>query len=153
MLKDINMYINRSLEIYPDYFSALQMYSGVVGSNYLFDKDLDKALKGFYTILSRRSTITYVDQFLDYLDTQQNIDKVKLKDFYIKVGYEVYYKDKKIYANASKYIGKALKLNSTDPKANYAMYLILLANGDSAKAEQYRLNAMTFDPNVAAYFK
>lgn len=153
MLKDINMYINRSLEIYPDYFSALQMYSGVVGSNYLFDKDLDKALKGFYTILSRRSTISYVDQFLDYLDTQQNIDKQKLKDFYVKVGYEVYYKDKKIYANASKYIGKALKLNNTDPKANYAMYLILLATGDSAKAEQYRLNAMTFDPNVSAYFK
>ncbi len=153
MLKEINKYINRSLEIYPDYFSALQMYSGVVGTNYLFDKDLDKALNGFYTILSRRTTISYVDQFLDYLDGQANTDKTKLKDFYFKLGYDLYYKEKKQYNNAVKYLEKALKFNNIDLMTNYAMYLILTANGDTGKAEQYRLNALTFNPNIAANFK
>lgn len=152
MLVDINKYINRSLEIYPDYYSALQMYAGVVGANYTQDHDLDKALAGFYTILSRRTTIAYVDQFLDYLEKTPGVDLQKMQDFYFKLGYEVFYKDKKFYNNAAKYLEKVLKYNDLDPKANYAMSLVMSEIGDYQKSDQYKKVAMDQDMNVYNYF-
>lgn len=152
MLVDINKYIDRSLEIYPDYYSALQMYAGVVGANYVADNNLDKALEGFYKILSKRTTITYVDQFLDYLEQTPGTDKMKLKDFYFKLGYEVFYKQKKFYNNAAKYLDKALKFNDLDPKANYAMSLVMSEIGDYAKSDQFKRVAMDEDANVYNYF-
>ncbi len=152
MLIDINKYIDRSLEIYPDYYSALQMYAGVVGANYVADNNLDKALEGFYKILSRRTTITYVDQFLDYLEKSPNVDQIKMKDFYFKLGYEVFYKEKKYYNNAAKYLDKALKYNDLDPKANYAMSLVMSEIGDYTKSDQFKRVALDEDANVFNFF-
>lgn len=152
MLVDINKYINRSLEIYPDYYSALQMYAGVVGANYVADKNLDNALAGFYKILSRRTTITYVDQFLEYLEKMPDTDKKKIADFYFDLGYKVFYKEKKFYNNAAKYLDKALKYNDLDPKANYAMAIVMSEIGDYAKSDQFKQVAIDQDANVINYF-
>lgn len=152
LLVPINKYIKRSLEIYPDYFSALQMYSGVVGANYMFDKNFDKALEGFYTIITRRPNMSYVDEFLNYFEKIPDTDKTKLRNFYFKLGYDVFYKDKKQYNNAAKYIDRALKLNNADAMSNYAMYLTLNSSGDTNKAEQYKQLALSLDPNIASYF-
>lgn len=153
MLADINKYIDRSLEIYPDYYSALQMYSGVVGANYAQDGNLDKALDAFYKILSRRTTITYVDQFLDYLGNSPTVDQKKMQDFYFKLGYDLFYKQKKYYNNAAKYLDKALKYNDLDPKANFAMSLVMSDIGDYEKADQFKRVALTSDPGIITFFE
>lgn len=153
MLADINKYIDRSLEIYPDYYSALQMYSGVVGANYGQDGNLDKALDGFYKILSKRTTIPYVDQFLDYLSNSPNVDQTKMRNFYFKLGYDLFYKEKKFYNNAAKYLDKALKYNDLDPMANFAMSLVMSEAGEYEKADQFKQVALEQDPNVITFFE
>ena len=152
LLVPINKYINRSLEIYPDYYSALQMYSGILGANYMFDRNMDNALEGFYKVITRRPNMSYVDEFLDYLDKIPDSDKTKLKNFYFKVGYDYFYKEKKQLNNAGKYIQRMLRLDPADPMGNYAMYLISNESGDTAGAERYRQNAISLNPNIATFF-
>jgi len=154
LLTDINKYIKKSLEIYPDYFSAMQMYSGVLGSNYALDRNLDNLLAGFKQILSRRTTITYIDQYLEYLDKTPGVDQTKMRDFYYDLAWNVFYKEKQYYNNAAKFMQKAImSVDDTDPKSNYAMFKIMTDAGQGAEGEKFRAVALTIDPNIASSFK
>jgi len=85
LLDDINRYLDKSLEIYPRYGSAILLKSGVVTENYKRDQDLDQLLKEFSALLKMNPRLQFIDQYLEYLN-QRPAFKSKLAGFYFALG-------------------------------------------------------------------
>ena len=95
-------YVNRALEIYPQYKDALTAKGGLIAGIYKYDRDLDKLLQGFYEILEKNH-ISYSDQYMEYLNKKgQNADK--LAAHYHRTGYELFFKQQNKLGLAIKYL-------------------------------------------------
>ena len=90
LLKDITRYINRSLEIYPTYGSALTMLGGVAAENYKTDNDLPKLLAAFEQVIKIKKRNSFVETYLDYLKGRGNTQT--MESFYHRIGYDFFYK-------------------------------------------------------------
>jgi len=113
ILDQIGVYIRKSIEIYPAYFSGLQMYTGVIAEEFLYDKDVDKLLAGFRKVFVHRDYLQFVDQYLDYLDSQPRYYG-SLIPFYLDVGYNIFWQQRRNKAYALKFIDKGLALAPGD---------------------------------------
>lgn len=76
LLADAEKYINRAVEIHPNYFSALTMKSGVAAEVHKKDRDLNKLLNDFYEILMIRGGLPFVTEYMDYIKARENPEKL-----------------------------------------------------------------------------
>ncbi|HLF63728.1 MAG TPA: hypothetical protein VI603_08245 [Saprospiraceae bacterium] len=147
VVRQAEIYIDKSLSIIPDYLSANQMKSGVVAEYYRFDRDLDKLLVGFAEILERRPGVEYVAQYCEYLN-KRDIDTEKLLDFYYHVGYEILALRLKKYDYALKYLSYGYQLNPNDAKINFGMGKAYIGWGDQQRSQMHLDKAYALDPNL-----
>ena len=84
MVNEAEYYINRAIEINPNYGSALNMKAGIAAEKYKLDRDLDKLLQSFYELLTIRPSYQFVSEYIEYLIPRS--DSEKLANFCIKVG-------------------------------------------------------------------
>ncbi len=84
LLDDINVYLNKSLDIYPRYGSALTLKTGIVAENYKRDNNLDKLLDEFYKLLVISPNYSFIEEYLDYLGPRA--DASKLANFCFRIG-------------------------------------------------------------------
>jgi len=89
LLKNITAYIDRSLEIYPTYGSALTMLGGVAAENYKTDNDLPKLLAAFEQVIKIKKRNAFVETYLDYLKSRGNTQT--MESFYHRIGYDYFY--------------------------------------------------------------
>jgi hypothetical protein len=73
--------INRSLEIYPNYSSALTMKPGIVAERYDFDKNLPKLLGDFLSVIERKPTSKFIEDYIVYLNKYVTMDREQLVVF------------------------------------------------------------------------
>jgi len=85
LIEDITYYIDRSLSIHPDYSSAMTIKAGVLAEVYKNDKNLDNLLNGFFEIIQRKRSMTFINEYLTYLNNRGN-NIAKLSAFYLKAG-------------------------------------------------------------------
>ena len=100
-------YINKSLQIYPNYSDANRMKAGLAAEHYKIDRDLDKLLQSFIEIHNVRY-IAYLDEFTNWLEPRA--EKTKMANYYYQAGYEIYAIKQKNFSRASFYLQKGLKL-------------------------------------------
>ena len=120
-IKEASVYINRSLEIFPEYKDALVMKAGLATSQYKIDKNIDSLLTTFKSIISIRH-IDYVDQYLDWLIPRAPKDK--MLTFLYDVGYNIMAKKKSDFKYAKQYLKKAYSLSQNDERILFGLTIV-----------------------------
>ncbi len=146
LLDDVSYYIERSLKIYPSYGSALTMQAGVVAEQYKRDGDLDKLLQKFEDVLSKRTQLDFIDEYIEYL--LPNADADKLTQFLYKVGETMNAQKRGDYQTALHYLKYAYQLSPRDPQLNLSIARCYQNLGDQAKAQDFYNVAYTLDPSL-----
>ncbi len=101
-------FVNRALEIYPEYSDAVTCKSGLVAAIYQQDNDLGKLLDEFYPLMAAKH-VAFHQQYMEYLNGRG--DQGLLLDFYHRVGYELFGLQKQDYALARQYINYGLGID------------------------------------------
>ncbi|MEM6317084.1 MAG: DUF1736 domain-containing protein [Bacteroidota bacterium] len=135
LIQEVAFFIDRALAIHPNYGSALIMHSGVVAEEYKYDRDLPKLLSEFYSILTRKSNIPFIGEYLAYLSSR--VDQKQLADFAYQTGYEFFGQTQKDYNNAIKYLNYGLQAAPTDRRLLQSMGNIYQLTGNSEQAAIY----------------
>jgi tetratricopeptide (TPR) repeat protein len=147
LVRQAEIYIDKSLSIVPDYLSANQMKSGVLAEYYRIDRDLDKLLAGFAEILERRPGVEYVAQYCEYLN-ERDVDVRKLLNFYYHVGYEILTLRSRRYDYALKYLSYGYLLDPSDARINFGMGKAYIGFGDPQRSQMHLEKAYALDPNL-----
>ncbi len=135
-------YVKRSIEILPNYGSALHMYSGILAEEYKLDNDSEKLLQGFEMLLSKRPLLTvtdkktngvFIDQYLEYMNGKPET-AIRLLAFYDKIGKMLL--AKKDYTNALRYLNYGLKMSPAMPNLNQTAAAVYTAMGNPSKAQE-----------------
>ncbi len=135
LIKEVAYFIDRALEIHPNYGSALIMHSGVVVEEYKYDNNLQKLLDEFYSILIRKSNVPFIGEYLAYLSNRA--DQQQLANFAYKTGYQFFGETKKDYNNAIKYLNYGLQAAPNNRTLLQSMGNIYQLMGDQQKANTY----------------
>lgn len=137
LVDTMEYHIKRSLEIYPNYSSALIMKAAVAAGRFELDNQLDKLFHEFEYVLEKipynTNVRTFVDQYLDYLNGS-NADKYMA--FCYRVGYDFYFKKMKDPKTGLHFIEYALKRQMSDIRTFESAAEIYKALGDTARAAQ-----------------
>jgi tetratricopeptide (TPR) repeat protein len=141
-------YIDRSLEIYPTYYSANQMKSGFIAEHYRYDRDFEKLLSGFETVLINKPNVPYIPVYCEYLNGRPNIDRERLMQWYYRVSYDIMLNYHKQPSIALKYAQYGLALDPNNAMINLAAGSIYESAGNSAKANEYYSRALQLDPSL-----
>jgi tetratricopeptide (TPR) repeat protein len=120
MLQEMGFHIRKAIEIYPAYYSGLQMYTGVIAEEFREDNDVDKLLDGFRKVFEQRDYLQFVDEYLNYMDGQQGYHP-KLAPFYYDVGYRIFWQQRRKKAYAIKYLEKAVNMSPQEPQHRAAL--------------------------------
>jgi hypothetical protein len=143
---EAEFYADRSLAIYPSYLSANQIKSGLVAERYLRHKNLSQLLQEFTTILNARPQVEYVQQFMDYLNGREDV--VLLTDFYYKIGYELFSKQKGLHPMAITYLKLGEKIAPNDPRILFGLGKAFYNGGDQVQGQQYLSRAYAINPGL-----
>jgi len=137
-------YFNRSLEIYPEYSSAIKMKAGILGAQFTIDRDLDALLDEFYKVLQKQN-VPYIKEFMNYVEDRAWTDKDKILQFYHRIGYEYYYQELGNRAFGMEYLNRAYQLDQNSP---FILRDLAIINEkvNPAKAKNYAVKALQFYP-------
>ncbi len=133
LLDQVDFYINRSLEIYPNYFSANTMKSGVIAEIYKRDHDLDKLLNGFYEVLMVKSNLPFVSEYMEYLKTRE--DRNKILDWCHRVG--MGFTQKGNWNTALKWLDFGLGIAPGNKQMLQDIGTVYQTSGNPNKAQEY----------------
>ncbi len=135
LIKEVAYFIDRALSIYPTYGSALIMHSGVVAEEYKYDRNLDKLLAEFQSILQRKTNVPFIGQYIEYLLGSANPQK--LGDFCYKVGYNHFTETKNDYNSAIKYLKYGLQATPNDRRLLQGIGQTYQLMGNAQEANKY----------------
>ncbi|TNE61955.1 MAG: hypothetical protein EP344_05540 [Bacteroidetes bacterium] len=137
-------HINRSLEINPDYGSALVMKGAVAAARFEQDHQMDKLFHAFTIVLEKipnnANFRPFFDKYMAYLATSGG-NPNKINAFCYRMGYEYFYKEKNDVRNAVAVLEHALPTQAEDERVLRALAEIYGANGNSAKAAEMNSRA------------
>lgn len=110
-----DQYMDKSLKIFPDYGQGLNMKAGILAEWHKKDNNTAAFLKGIIPVVERRPDLTFVNDYLAYLNKNPSNASVLLP-FYRQIGYDVLYKKKRRYDFAIQYLTSAKELNPNNPE-------------------------------------
>ncbi len=146
IFEEAEFYADRSLAIYPSYLSANQIKSGLVAERYLKHKNLTQLLEEYTKILEARPQVEYVQQFMEYLNKREDVNK--LTDFYYKMGYETFSKQRGMHPIAITYLKLGEKISPNDPRILFGLGKAFYNGGDQVQGEQYLSRAYAINPSL-----
>jgi protein O-mannosyl-transferase len=123
LVDTMEKYVNRALEIYPTYSSALQIKAGVVGARYQLNKNVDSLINGLRSIVKITPKNKYVREFaISYIRYIFNQNREKSYGLCEELGTFIFNSDKKDTASYLPYLKQCLELQPF----NYAIMNKLL---------------------------
>ncbi len=151
LIKDAKVYIDKSLEIFPEYKDALVMKAGLATSQYKVDKDMESLLQTFKEILLKRH-IDYVDEYLDWLIPRA--PKNRMTTFLFDCGYNIMAKKKKDYKPALNYLSKAYSLSPNDERVLFGLTIVNYLMKNYSEAISYGEKFIVLNnKNADIYYK
>ena len=136
LLNDATFYIDKSLDIYPSYSSALNMKSGTLAEHYKRDFDLDKLLDGFTFVLQYNKRTPFTDEYIQYL-IDQNRNPEKLTQFLYNIGYSLNFQKRNAYDTALHYLSLSYQIDPTNHNVIRAIAYCYQNLGNQAKADEF----------------
>lgn len=128
-------YAKQAIKVHPNYKNANLMRAGVAAELFKFDNDLDRLLEVFKEVISRRPDLTYVQQYMDYLN--DNWPSGELTDFYYDVGYKMLFQEQRKIGPALLYLNKGYEHQASSSKIIQALAEVYQAAGNQAQANKF----------------
>ncbi|HRG69188.1 MAG: hypothetical protein JNL65_00950 [Saprospiraceae bacterium] len=153
-LKIAEMYIDRSLAIFPEYGQGLNMKAGILAEYLKKDNDIMSFLKKLEPVIKAKPDLDFVTKYMEFLTKDPENNGIMLP--YLKhVGYDLLYKEKRNYQFALHFLGMAYKINDHDPEICYYIGLCYqemarFGKGSSAKIQEFENNAKAFFDQAAS---
>lgn len=144
ILDEAMVYVDRSLEIYPKYSSALKMKAGILGAQFAKDNNADRILNE-YRKLMKKSYVPYVDQFMGYLAGKGAFEQ-EIGSFYHDIAFKHYFQKLNNRNLAIRSLNEGLK-------AAPNQFIILkdlaqvLAGYNDPESRKYALKALALNPD------
>ena len=113
LLNRAKQLLEKSISIYPLYGSANNMLTGTCAEIYKENNNINQLLSCFEEVGARRPDTEYLNRFLEYL-VDRGFHSDKLTAFYIRLGYDRLYMEKKNYPHAIKFLLEAEKMKPND---------------------------------------
>ncbi|MEL7122227.1 MAG: hypothetical protein AAFO07_22450 [Bacteroidota bacterium] len=136
-------FVNRSLEIYPEYSDATTCKAGLVASQYQIDGDVQKLLDEFHQLLINKH-VSFIDRYLEYLNPRS--DNARLANFYYKTGYELMSVQQKNYPLAIKYLNYGVEVAPADGRMYEGLAETYLNAGNRNQAQTNAQRALQYNP-------
>ena len=137
-------HINRSVEINPDYGSALVMKGAIAAARFEQDHQMDKLFHEFGAVLEKIPNNSnfrpFYDKYMQYLATSGG-NPNKINAFCYRMGYEYFYKEKNDVKNAIAVLEQSLPTQWEDERVLNALSEIYGASGNAAKAAEMKARA------------
>lgn len=137
-------HINRSLEINPDYGSALVMKGAIAAARFEQDRQMDKLFHEFSIVLEKipnnANFRPFFDQYMKYLASSGG-NPNKIHAFCYQMGYEYFFKEKGDINNAIAVLEHALPTQWEDERVLNALAEVYTAAGNTAKAAEMKSRA------------
>lgn len=153
-LKTAEMYIDRSLAIFPEYGQGLNMKAGILAEYLKKDNDIHSFLKKLEPVIKAKPDLDFVTKYMEFLTKDPENNGIMLP--YLKhVGYDLLYKEKRNYQFALHFLGMAYKINDHDPEICYYIGLCYkemarFGKVSSAKIQEFENNAKAFFNQAAS---
>lgn len=113
-LKEVKAYVDRALEIHPNYGSGMTMQVKVATDLYKLESKIEPLLETFESVIKTRNSHESIDIYLNYF-REKNRWINELTAFSYKLGYEHFFKKIGDRSTAAKYINYGLSLTPNDP--------------------------------------
>ncbi|MCC6462938.1 MAG: hypothetical protein IT260_20890 [Saprospiraceae bacterium] len=144
LVDTMEYHINRSLEINPDYGSALIMKGAIAAARFEEDHQMDKLFHEFGILLEKipnnANFRPFFDKYMLYLANNGG-NPNKINAFCYHWGYEYFYQQKKDTDNAIKVLEHALPTQSEDERVLNALSEVYAAIGNTQKAAEMKARA------------
>ncbi len=118
-LQEVKSYVDRALEIHPNYGSGIKMQVKVATDIYKLDSQIEPLLQTFESVIKIRKSDESVDIYLDYFKNSKYWTE-ELAAFSYKMGYEYFFKKMGDPLAAAKYVNYGLSISPDDPALNQA---------------------------------
>lgn len=132
-------HINRSLEINPNYGSALIMKGAIAAARYEQNKQLDTLLQSFRMLMERipnnANFRPFFDQYIKYLANTSGKPQA-VSDFIYQLGYDYFFRDKKDLPNAIAVMELLLDTRAEDERILRALAEVYTAANNAQKAAE-----------------
>ncbi len=143
MLRKVEYYATKAVEIVPDYNNANLMLVGVVSERFKMDRDIYAYTRDMKPIILRRPDISFIKDFCEYLK-DFGYDE-GLFPFYVDVGKELLKFTDKRRNWALMYLDYGYHINKKNKELNEALALAHELRGDMTKANAFRAAAESLE--------
>jgi len=143
MLRKVEYYAAKAVNIVPDYNNANLMLVGVVTERFKMDRDIYAYTRDMKPIILRRPDIPFIKEFCEYLK-DFGYDE-GLFPFYVDVGKELLNYSDKRRNWALMYLEYAYHINKKNKELNETLALAYELRGDTAKANAFRAAAQNLE--------
>ena len=134
LLDEADYYVQKALDIYPEYPNGNLMASGIAAETFRMDQDMTQLLASFEEILLRSPGTKYVGEFLPYYhDKPQYRDQAL--DFYGRVGEGL--RQQNNYQWALHYLAIGNRIDQNHRRIRKAIASTYRDMGQEAKARQF----------------
>lgn len=136
ILEQAYQYAEKALEIHPAYQNGNLMKAGIAAELYKKDRDEALLLKRFAEVMSKRPDVSYLNEYLEYLESRTN-DLNYLKNWYVDTSLDEVMIQARQPKWALHYLNRAYKLDKENKRVLEALATVYNRLGDQGKANQF----------------
>ena len=146
-------YIDRSLQIFPQYGQALNMKAGVLSEWLKRDNDVHTFLSKLESVIKIKPDLDFVTKYMEYLVKDPENFSIMFP-YFKRVGYEILYKEVHNYSYALHFLGMAYNLKKEDAELCYSISKVYadfakFGKVSAAKIQEYENKAKDFYQQAA----
>lgn len=136
VLQQAYAYAEKAVDIHPSYQNGNLMKAGIAAELYKGDRDEVLLLKRFAEVMSKRPDVSYINEYLDYLEPRSN-DINYLKNWYVETSLDEVMIQAKQPKWALHYLNRAYVMDKTNKKVLEALATVYNRMGDQNRANQF----------------
>ena len=135
-LEQAYQYAEKAVRIHPSYQNGNLMKAGVAAELYKGNRDEKLLLKRFAEVMSNRPDVSYINEYLDYLEPRTG-DFEYLRNWYVETSLDEVMIQAKQPKWALHYLNRAYVLDKTNKKVLEALATVYNRMGDQNKSSQF----------------
>lgn len=136
MLEEAYGYAEKAVRIHPNYQNGNLMKAGIAAELYKNDRNEQLLLKRFAEVMANRPDVSYINEYLDYLEPRTN-DISGLMDWYVDVSLNEVMVEAKQPKWSLHYLNRAYKIDKNNKKVLEALGVVYNRIGDKGKSEYF----------------
>ena len=136
ILQEAYYYAEKAVDIHPKYQNGNLMKAGIAAEIYKGDRNEKLLLERFAEVMSKRPDVSYINEYLEYLDPRTN-DIEFLKNWYVETSLDEVMIQSRQPKWALHYLNRAYTMDKNNKKVLDALATVYNRLGDQNKANQF----------------